>query len=150
MLLQNKVAIVTGGASGLGLAITRAIVANGGKVVVGDIDEAAGAALAKDLEGVAFLRCDVTSAADHQALVRKAQDDFGSLDIAVNNAGVSGPFKTLVDTDYADWKKTFAINVDGIFLGMQAQIPVMLGRGGGAIVNMGSIASKIGSPMMPE
>ena len=104
MLLENKVAIVTGGSSGLGLAITRFIVACGGKVVVGDIDEAAGAALAAELKGVAFLRCDVASAEDNDALVRKALGTFGALDIAVNNAGISGPFKTLLETDLAEWK----------------------------------------------
>ena len=149
MLLENKVAIVTGGSSGLGLAITRSIVACGGKVVVGDIDESAGAALAAELKGVAFLRCDVASADDNDALVRKALGTFDALDIAVNNAGISGPFKTLLETDLAEWKKTFAVNVDGVFLGMRAQIPVMLRRGGGSIINMGSIASKIGCPVMP-
>jgi NAD(P)-dependent dehydrogenase (short-subunit alcohol dehydrogenase family) len=150
MLLENKVAIVTGGSSGLGLAITRSIVACGGKVVVGDIDESAGAELAAELNGVAFLRCDVASADDNGALVRKALDTFGALDIAVNNAGISGPFKTLLETDFAQWKKTFAVNVDGVFLGMRAQIPAMLRRGRGSIINMGSIASKIGCPVMPS
>ena len=123
MLLKNKVAIVTGGSSGLGLAITRSIVACGGKVVVGDIDESAGAALAAELKGVAFLRSDVASADDNDALVRKALATFGALDIAVNNAGISGPFKTLLETDFAEWKKTFAINVDGVFLACGLRSP---------------------------
>jgi NAD(P)-dependent dehydrogenase (short-subunit alcohol dehydrogenase family) len=73
---------------------------------------------------VAFVRCDVGSADDNDALVRKALETFGGLDIAVNNAGISGPIKTLVETDFAAWKKTFAVNVDGVFLGMRSQIPV--------------------------
>jgi NAD(P)-dependent dehydrogenase (short-subunit alcohol dehydrogenase family) len=104
MLLENKVAIVTGGSSCLGLAITRSIVAHGGKVVVGDIDEAAGAKLAAELRGVVFVRCDVGSPDDNDALVHKALETFGALDIAVNNAGISGPIKRLVETDFAAWK----------------------------------------------
>jgi NAD(P)-dependent dehydrogenase (short-subunit alcohol dehydrogenase family) len=142
-LLSDKVALVTGGASGIGRAAAFAFMREGATVVIGDIDTAGcentvAAIKAKGGEA-SYLRVDVTLSADIQALVKKAVSDYGGLDCAFNNAGLVGSIAGIVDTLEADWNRVVATNLTGVWLCMKYEIPEMLRRGGGAIVNNGSV-----------
>lgn len=132
--LAGKVAIVTGGARGIGAAIVTRLVSEGAKVMVADI-----AAEAEDGAEVSSIRTDVTSAADVAAAVAATLEKWGRLDILVNNAGI-GALKETPDMDEDLWEKVFAINAKAIFLFCKAAIPVMREGGGGAIVNIASIS----------
>jgi 3-oxoacyl-[acyl-carrier protein] reductase len=113
---DGQVAIVTGGAAGIGLATARRIVAEGGRVVIGDVDEAALDAAAGELGASAVARrCDVTLEADVEALAEAAISQFGQLDVAVANAG-TGTAGALIDTDLAEWNRVVGINLNGTFL----------------------------------
>jgi NAD(P)-dependent dehydrogenase (short-subunit alcohol dehydrogenase family) len=136
-LLSDKVALVTGGASGIGRAAAFAFAREGAKVVIGDID-AAGCentiASIKSQGGEAtYLLADVTMSADIRALVAKAVTDYGGLDCAFNNAGLVGSVAGIVDTPEEDWNRILATNLTGVWLCMKYEIPEMLRRGGGAI-----------------
>lgn len=139
-VLQGRVALVTGGGSGIGRATALALAQSGAKVVIGNRREDRGQETVTMLqeaggEGV-FWKTDVSSSADLQALVQKAVDTFGRLDIAFNNAGVPGEIKPLADQSEENYDLTFDTNVKGVFLGMKYQIQQMLAQGqGGAIVN---------------
>jgi len=141
MRLQNKVAIVTGAASGFGAEIARQYVAEGAKVAVADINEAG----AKDVAGALganaiAVKCDVTQRADIDALVAATLAAFGKLDIVVNNAGWTHRNQPLLDTDEAAFDKVYAINVKSIFHMTHAVVPLMRKAGGGVILNVGSTA----------
>ena len=142
MLHKDKVAIVTGGASGIGRATALAFAGEGAKVVIADLNTGGGETVVAEIHaagGVAiFIRTDVTISADVQAMVNCAVNTFGGLDIAFNNAGTPGANGTVVDLDEAEWRRTMAINVDSVFFGMKYQIPAMIARGGGAIVHTAS------------
>ena len=139
---QGKVAIVTGGASGIGLATARLIVAQGGQVVVGDVSAKGGAALLEELgsDNVAFALCDVARIEDVQALVQGAVDRFGGIDILVNNAGTGSDLCTSVDLSPETWRRVMAIDLDSVFFACRAAIPHLRQRGVGAIVNVASIS----------
>ncbi|HSJ86403.1 MAG TPA: glucose 1-dehydrogenase [Anaerolineales bacterium] len=149
----GKVAIVTGGASGIGEAVARAIAARGGQVVVADIDEADSERVTTaigDAGGSAkAIRTDVTDAASVEAMVQFAVDTFGGLDIAVNNAGIGGPLSPTGEYPVDGWRRVIDINLNGVFYGMRYQIPAMLARGGGAIVNVASILGAVGTANSP-
>jgi NAD(P)-dependent dehydrogenase (short-subunit alcohol dehydrogenase family) len=124
MRLQDKVAIVTGAASGMGAATARLFAAEGAKVVLADITEDAGAALAAEIGGDArFQKLDVTSEADWEALVAATLSAFGRIDVLINNAGVSGSHPDVLNT--ATWDEQMNVNARGVFLGMRAVIPQM-------------------------
>jgi 3(or 17)beta-hydroxysteroid dehydrogenase len=139
--LQGKVAIITGAAKGLGAADARAFVAEGARVVLTDVDDAAGAALAAELGPAAQYRhLDVCGEADWAALIAAVMAEHGRLDILVNNAGVVefGTPETLTEADY---RKIMAVSLDGVVFGTKHAIPAMARGGYGSIVNMASLAA---------
>ena len=155
--LQNQVAVITGGASGMGRATVLRFLHEGAKVVIADFNAATGedtvaeAARAGFAESVRFIRTDVAREADIEAMLRCATDAFGRLDIVFNNAGVGGAIGPLTETTVADWDYTFDVLAKGVFLGIKHAARVMRAQGeGGAIINTASIAglSGDGGPMV--
>ncbi len=148
--LEGKVAIVTGGASGMGRATVMRFLAEGAKVVVADLNEANGAeTLAVAKAGgygaaATFVRCDVAKEGDVAAMVAAAIERFGRLDIAYLNAGVGGAFGPIVETSVEDWDYTFAVLTRSVFLGMKHAAPPMKRQGGGVILVTASIAGMVG------
>lgn len=142
---NGKVALVTGGGSGIGRATALAFAQHGAKVVVVDLDEAAGeetAALARAANTDAlFVRADVSQRADVEAMVRAAVDQYGRLDIAHNNAGISGAQAPLADYPEEVWDQVIAVNLKGVWLCMKHELQHMLQHGGGVIVNTSSAAA---------
>lgn len=143
---MTQVAIVTGGGGGIGLAIAAKIVAGGGSVVIGDLNDERGRAAVRGLgERARFVRSDVAEEADVEALVVAAVDSFGRLDAMFNNAGVGGSFGPITEQSVEAWDATFAINVRSVFLGTKHAARVMIEQGtGGAIVNTASVAGLSG------
>jgi NAD(P)-dependent dehydrogenase (short-subunit alcohol dehydrogenase family) len=143
-----RVAIVTGGARGIGLAIAKALARDGVAVLIGDVDEDEARAAAEAIRangGHAIgRRTDVTVAADAKALVAAAVGEFGRLDYAVNNAGINLPAAPMLEIDDDAWDRLFAVNVSGVRNCMRAEIAHMLGAGRGAIVNMSSTLGLVG------
>lgn len=149
--LAGKVAIVTGGASGMGRATVMRFLGEGAKVIVADLNEANGQetlAVAKAQghgDAVAFVRCDVAKEADVAATVAEAEKRFGRLDIAYLNAGVGGAFGPIAETSVEDWDYTFAVLVRSVFLGMKHASLAMKKHGdGGVILVTASIAGMVG------
>jgi NAD(P)-dependent dehydrogenase (short-subunit alcohol dehydrogenase family) len=155
MKLQDKVAIVTGGARGIGLAVARRYVSEGAKVVIADIDAAAGAAVASELGSTdcRFVAADVGNAGDAENLIAAASDTFGKLDILVNNAGIIHAADFL-DLQEADFDRVLRVNLKGAFLAGQAAALRMVaqlkdGKGDmppGTIINMSSINAVVAIP----
>lgn len=144
--LAGKVAIITGAAQGMGEAHARTFIREGANVVLTDLNEERGGAIADELGDAAlFVKQDVASAADWTSVVDKAERRFGSISVLVNNAGVIGPVRGLLDFDEADFLQVCAINQLGVFMGMKAVLPSMIARGGGSIVNISSIAGMLGT-----
>lgn len=147
-MLKNKVALVTGGASGIGRAVALSWAREGAKVVVSDVLVAAGeetVALVRAAGGDAlFVAANVGQPEDCQVLVERTVSHFGRLDVACNNAGISGPTAHTADYPLADWNHVININLSGVFYGMQHQIAAMLRTGGGSIINMASILGAVG------
>ena len=147
-MLNNKVGLVTGAASGIGRAVALVWAREGVKVVVSDVDRVGAEAtvgLVRAQGGDAmFVPCDVGRPEDAQALVEQAMAHFGRLDLACNNAGIGGPSAPLADYPLDGWAQVLNINLTGVFYGMQAQIRAMLRTGGGAIVNMASVLGAVG------
>ena len=137
--LDGKVAIITGGARGMGGATSRLFVEAGAKVAIADVLEAEGRALAAELgQAAKFYRLDVTDEAAWAGLVTAVEADFGPVDVLVNNAGVL-MFKSLLQTTLDDYRRVLDINLVGEFLGIKAVAPGMIARGKGAIVNISSV-----------
>jgi 3alpha(or 20beta)-hydroxysteroid dehydrogenase len=144
--LKGKVVLISGGARGQGAAEARLFVAEGAKVVIGDVLETEGRGLAAALgPASAFLRQDVTREADWEAAVATAAERFGGLHGLVNNAGIYRP-RTLMETDPELFERHMRVNQLGCFLGMKAVVPLIEKSGGGAIVNISSTAGLRGSP----
>ena len=153
--VEGKIAIVTGGATGIGRAAARRLAEEGAKVTVTDVNVEAGQAVAEELGGDAlFVQQDVRQEADWQRLMDTVGDRHGRLDILHNNAGILATQKSqfLADTDLEQWRALQAVNVEGVFLGCKYGVAAMSvggrekgGAGGGAIVNMSSIAGLIGT-----
>ena len=146
---SSKVALVTGGNSGLGRAIALAFAAQGAKVVIAArrvTDSEETVSLIRDAGGEAmFVQTDVAKTADVQAMVATCIREYGQLDIAVNNAGIEGtPMVPTADYDEAVWRQVIDINLTGVFLCMKYEIPEMLSRGQGCIVNISSVAGLVG------
>ena len=148
--LQGRVAIVTGGASGMGRATVMRFLADGARVIVADLNEANGAetlAVAKANDhgdDIAFIRCDVAREADMAATVALAETRFGRFDIAYLNAGVGGAFGPIAETSVEDWDYTFAVLTRSVFLGMKHASLSMKKTGGGVILVTASIAGMVG------
>jgi NAD(P)-dependent dehydrogenase (short-subunit alcohol dehydrogenase family) len=148
----GKVAIVTGGGSGIGAACVNEFVARGAKVVVADFDlpaaeRVAAGAGAKDApakDAAAAVKVDVSDAPSVEAMVQFALDTYGRLDAAVNNAGIGGDASPTGEYSVESWDRVIDVNLNGVFYGMRYQIPAMLQSGGGAIVNMASILGSVG------
>lgn len=145
-LLAGRTAVITGAAQGLGYAIAEVFIAEGARVVLGDLDldrtrEAAAALGGADIARA--VRCDVTSAADVEALVAAAVDDFGRLDIMVNNAGITRD-ATLRKMTEQQFDEVIAVHLKGTWNGTRAAAAVMREQGSGAIINMSSISGKVG------
>jgi NAD(P)-dependent dehydrogenase (short-subunit alcohol dehydrogenase family) len=149
--LDGKAAIVTGGAAGIGEATAILFAAEGAKVLVADwqdgehvvrrISEAGGQAV--------YLKVDVSDAGAVQAMVRRAVDEFGRLDVLFNNAGVEGEMAATADCTLENWDRIISINLKGVFLGTKYAIPQMLRNGGGSIINNASVAGLVGFPNLP-
>jgi len=150
MTLDGKVALVTGAASGIGKATATLFGKAGAKVVVADVQDEAGETVAKgirDAGGEAFYQhCDVGDEAQVQAMVGAAEERFGGLDIAFNNAGIEGETGLLADQSRKNWDRTLAIDLTGVYLCLHHEVPALRRRGGGAIVNMSSVAGLVGLP----
>jgi NAD(P)-dependent dehydrogenase (short-subunit alcohol dehydrogenase family) len=149
----GKVAIVTGGASGIGEAVAQAVAARGGQVVIADIDEndseRAVTAITETGGAAKFIKTDVSDAEANEAMVQFAVESYGGLDIAVNNAGIGGPLGPTGEYPLDGWRRVIAINLSGVFYGMRYEIPAMLARGGGVIVNIASILGAVGTANSP-
>ncbi len=140
---DEKVVIVTGGASGIGAGTVRRFVEEGASVLIADLDGDGAAALADELgERVASLRTDVSSEGDVAAAVSEAVDLFGGLDIVFNNAGFGGALGPLVEASVEDFDLTFDVLVKSVFLGIKHGAPEIAKRGGGSIINTASICAK--------
>jgi 3alpha(or 20beta)-hydroxysteroid dehydrogenase len=139
--LNDKVAIITGAAQGMGEAHARMFVAEGAKVVLTDLNEELGAAVVADLGGAAtFVKHDVTDPEQWAEVVRRAEEAFGPVNVLVNNAGFAGPVATVASMETDDYLRTIAIDQHGVFFGMRAVIASMVEHGGGSIVNISSVA----------
>ncbi len=139
--VAGKVALITGGASGMGRADAVLLAREGARVVIADLNEKDGRALADAIgDNALFLHLDVTDEAAWESVIAATVEKFGRLDILVNNAGMIA-LGTVVDTDLAMWRKINAVNSDGVFLGCKHAIPVMAASGGGSIINMSSVAA---------
>ena len=144
--VKGKIAIVTGGARGLGEAMVRLLVAEGARVVIADILDAEGAALAAELgEAAIFQRHDVTSDASWQAVITGAEAAFGPVSVLVNNAGISS-VKAISEYTEKDFRHVIDVNQISVFLALRAILPSMKRAGGGSIVNLSSVSGLIGKP----
>ena len=147
---DGKVAMVTGGGSGIGRAIALAFAREGAKVVIADRNVQRGEETISMIRGVggtaSFRRTDVSVAADIEALVDYTMTTYGRLDLAFNNAGIEGDVKPLADQTESNFDAVMDINVKGVWLSMKYEIPRMLEQGGGAIVNSSSVAGVVGFP----
>jgi NAD(P)-dependent dehydrogenase (short-subunit alcohol dehydrogenase family) len=143
--LEGRVAVVTGGASGIGLATVRRLAAEGAKVVIGDLDPAAGKTAAEEVGGL-FVATDVTDQAAVENLFQQAFDTFGSVDIAFNNAGISPPDDaSILDTGLEAWRKVQEVNLTSVYLCCKAAIPYMQRQGKGSIINTASFVAVMGA-----
>ncbi len=143
--LAGKVAVITGGCSGLGLATARKFVAEGAKVVIGDIDDVRGPGIAQELDG-AYLRTDVTDPDNVDALFALAKNSYGSVDIAFNNAGISPPEDdSILTTDLAAWRRVQEVNLTSVYLCCKAALPYMIEQGRGSIINTASFVAVLGA-----
>ncbi|MTB72173.1 3-oxoacyl-ACP reductase [Arsenicicoccus sp. MKL-02] len=143
--LQGKVAVITGGCSGIGLATVRRFAEEGARVVVGDLDTTHGPRVAQEVDGL-FVECDVTDAEQVEALFRTAFDTYGSVDVAFNNAGISPPEDdSILTTDLDAWRKVQEVNLTSVYLCCKAALPYMLEQKRGSIINTASFVAVMGA-----
>lgn len=152
-LLENKVAIVTGAASGIGKATALLFAEEGAQTVVSDIDKKKGQKVVDEIKmnggEASFINADASSAEDNENLVKQTLDAYGKLHIAVNNAGIGGPLSLTADYSVNDWQKVINLNLNGVFYGMKYQIDAIQKAGGGSIVNIASILGQAGTRQSP-
>jgi len=142
--LEDKIAIVTGGGQGIGRAIAGKLAAEGATVVVTDMDEASAKETADALPGAIAIRADVTDRQGVQAMVGRVVEQFGRVDVLVNNAGWDKA-SSFVDSDPADWDRAIAVNLYGVLHTCKAVLPIMAAQGHGTVVNLASDAGRVGS-----
>ncbi|MDA0977796.1 MAG: SDR family oxidoreductase [Proteobacteria bacterium] len=143
--LEGKVAAITGAASGFGLATTRRFVEEGARVVMGDIQDDVGEALAREIgDAVVYVHCDVTNEDQVARMVDTAVEKFGQLDIMYNNAGIVGAVGPIATTPADEWKRTIDIHINGVFYGCKHAARVMIPRKTGSIISMSSTAGIMG------
>ena len=146
--VDGKVALISGGARGMGASHARMLVGEGAKVVIGDILDDEGKALADELgEAARYVHLDVTQPEHWESAVSTAVSEFGHLNVLVNNAGIVA-LGQLKKFDLAKWQKVLDVNLTGTFLGMRASIDSMIAAGGGSIINVSSIEGLRGAPMV--
>ncbi len=147
--LDGKVAVITGGCSGIGLATVQRFTEEGAKVVIGDIDDQRGHELVGQLGGEAvatYVHVDVTDKDQVEALFSTAKDAYGSVDVAFNNAGISPPEDdSILDTDIEAWRKVQEVNLTSVYLCCKAALPHMLDQGRGSIINTASFVAVMGA-----
>ena len=149
MTLEGKTALVTGAARGIGLAIATCFVKEGARVALVDLDRGAVEAAAKSLgERALGLAADVTLTADVERAVRAVHERWGRLDVAVNNAGITGGSKLTWEVSDEEWHRVLAVDLTAVFLVARAAVRVMLSQGSGRIINIASIAGKEGNPTL--
>jgi 3-hydroxybutyrate dehydrogenase len=147
MTMENKVVLITGAAGGIGRAMATRFVAEGAKVAIADLDGTKAGATAKELGGQTLaVEMDVTNEASVNAGVAKTVEAWGTVDVLISNAGVQIVHRT-EDFPFADWKKMLAIHLDGAFLTTKACLPLMYKQKSGSIILMGSVHSKLASPL---
>jgi NAD(P)-dependent dehydrogenase (short-subunit alcohol dehydrogenase family) len=147
--LQDKVAVITGGVSGIGAATARLFVSEGAKVVLVDLNEEKGKAFETELKALnaeaLFIKADITSEEEVANIFKQTVESFGKVDIVFNNAGI-GRVQPSHELEYAEWRKTVNVDLDGVFLVARESIREMLKTGGGTIVNTASMYGWVGSP----
>ena len=146
--LEGKVAVVTGGCSGIGLATVRRFAEEGAHVVIGDLDDVRGKEVLRDEGNIAgiFVHCDVTDKEQVDALFRTAHDTYGSIDIAFNNAGISPPDDdSILDTGLEAWERVLKVNSTSVYFCCKYAIPHMLAQGKGSIINTASFVALMGA-----
>jgi NAD(P)-dependent dehydrogenase (short-subunit alcohol dehydrogenase family) len=146
--LEGKVAVVTGGCSGIGLATVRRFAEEGAQVVIGDLDDVRGKEVLRDEGNIAgiFVHCDVTDKEQVDALFRTAHDTYGSIDIAFNNAGISPPDDdSILDTELDAWRRVQEVNLTSVYLCCKAVLPYMLEQRRGSIINTASFVAVMGA-----
>ncbi|MGI8798317.1 MAG: 3-oxoacyl-ACP reductase [Pseudonocardia sp.] len=143
--LQGRVAVVTGGGSGIGLASVRRLAAEGASVVVADVDAVAGKAAADEIDGL-FVPTDVTSEADVEHLFAATHERYGSVDVAFNNAGISPPEDdSILVTGLDAWRRVQEVNLSSVYLCCKSAIPYMQRQGKGSIINTASFVAVLGA-----
>jgi NAD(P)-dependent dehydrogenase (short-subunit alcohol dehydrogenase family) len=143
--LTGKVAVVTGAASGIGAESARRLAEEGAHVVVADLTDDAGRAVASEVDGL-YVRTDVTSAAEVEALYAAAAAEFGHIDVLVNNAGISPPDDdSILETELEAWRRVQEVNLTSVFLCCKLGIPHLLAAGGGSVVNTASFVALMGA-----
>lgn len=151
--LAGKVAVITGGAVGIGAACARRMLQEGARVAILDIHDDVGGTLARELAGAAelaiYLHADVASEADVAAAIDAAAARFGRIDVLVNNAGIAGPDKPTHELTEQEWDRVQAVNVKGVFFCTKHALPYLRRGGGGSIVNLSSIYGLVGAPDLP-
>ena len=148
--LEGKIALVTGGAVGIGAACARRMVDAGARVAIVDVHDDTGQALAVELgERARYLHADVSVEAEVAAAIAATVAAFGRLDVLVNNAGIAGPNKPTHELTEAEWDRVQAVNVKGVFFGTKHAIAPMRAAGGGSIINLSSIYGLVGAPDVP-
>jgi NAD(P)-dependent dehydrogenase (short-subunit alcohol dehydrogenase family) len=150
--LQGKVALVTGGASGIGKAVALLYGQYGASVMVSDIDEAQGREVVAQIEAAGgkarFFRADVGDPAQCRQLVQETVAAFGSLDVACNNAGITGELSLTADYSLEGWQRIINVNLNSVFFCLKYELEVMLKQGHGSIINMSSILGQVGTPTL--
>jgi NAD(P)-dependent dehydrogenase (short-subunit alcohol dehydrogenase family) len=144
--LQDKVSVVTGAGSGIGAAIVQAFHREGAKVVAVDISGQQDEVAASVGHGCISVHADVSRGEDVRQMLAAATDEFGALDVLVNNAGIEGPLASTAEYSEDDFDRVWAVNCRGVFLGMRYGVPLLLKRGGGSIINTASMASLVALP----
>jgi NAD(P)-dependent dehydrogenase (short-subunit alcohol dehydrogenase family) len=147
--IEGRVAVVTGGCSGIGLATVRRFAAEGAKLVIGDIDDDRGAEIVDELGGLdhaTYVHVDVTSKDEVDGLFRTAKETYGSVDIAFNNAGISPPDDdSILDTELEAWRRVQEVNLTSVYLCCKAALPYMLEQKRGSIINTASFVAVMGA-----